>query len=56
MKSLVLFAVGAAMSAAFAQEEFDVVIYGSSPAALTAAIAAPALIVLVGRQKNCRSE
>ena len=40
MKLLVLFAVGAAMSAAFAQEEFDVVIYGSSPAALTAAIEA----------------
>ena len=43
MKSLVLFAVGAAMSAAFAQEEFDVVIYGSSPAALTAAIEAQKL-------------
>ena len=40
MKALVLFASAAASVAAFAQEEFDVVIYGSSPAALTAAFAA----------------
>ena len=33
-------ACAAVVSAAFAQEEFDVVIYGSSPAALTAAIEA----------------
>ena len=39
-KRIVALACVAAMSAAVAQEEFDVVIYGSSPAAITAAIEA----------------
>ena len=38
--TMVLTCAAVTVSAAFAQEEFDVVIYGSSPAALTAAIEA----------------